>query len=132
MLFRNDGRSKDHILQNQFTAYLTIAIARRKSILLAERIKLRGNELPMEFNGYYAAPDPQPETVEQMDFKSELLEQALWSLNERDRYIVFSHAITGRDFKELAKELGLSYKGTAAAYYRAMKTIKHTMGDDNT
>ena len=134
MFFRNEGTSKEDVLQNQFTAYLIIAVGRRRNNLLAERVKLRKKEIPMEDNSRYntSESDFQPKSVDQMEFKNELLERAVWCLNERERYIVFSHAITGRSYEELARELGLSYKGTAAVYYRAVKKIRHMMGDDHT
>lgn len=131
MRFKNDGRSKGNILQNQFTAYLVVAVNRRRSDLLAVRAEQQKKEISVEDHSQYPAPsDRLPATVDQMEFKNELLEQALWNLDERERYIVFSRAITGQSFEKLAQELGLSYKGTAAIYYRAIKKIKCTMKGD--
>ena len=63
-----------------------------------------------------------PDLLENMDFI-----QALESISECDRTIFFAHVLDDRGFAELGSELGLGYKGAAAAYYRTIKKIKEGM-----
>ena len=35
MQYRNSGASEEHVIQNQFTAYLLVALRRRKSAFLS-------------------------------------------------------------------------------------------------
>ena len=53
----------------------------------------------------------------------------MWNLTERDRYVLFARALAERSFEELAAELGLSYKGIAAVYSRAIQKLKKEMED---
>lgn len=49
------------------------------------------------------------------------MEQALLQIDKRDRYIFYAHVVDERSFADLALELGMGYKGVAAAYYRVIK-----------
>lgn len=62
-----------------------------------------------------------------MRLQNEKLLFALSQLTERERYVYFSRTLDERDFEELGAELGLSYKGVAAIYYRAIQKIKKKM-----
>lgn len=63
-----------------------------------------------------------------LDFENAALGRALTQLKERDRYIFFARVLDERAFDDLAMELGMGYKGVAAAYYRAIEKIKREMG----
>ena len=58
------------------------------------------------------------------------LEQALCQIGKRDRYIFYAHVLDERAFTELAAELGLTYKGVTAAYYRVIYKIRETLRGD--
>ena len=53
MQYRNDGSREEYQIQNQFTAYLQVALKRRKNACLSQRHRQQQHERPME-------PDRQP------------------------------------------------------------------------
>lgn len=64
---------------------------------------------------------------ESLALDSIALAQALEQLSERDRRIFLAQAMGNHSFEELAAELGLGYKGVAAAYYRAIQKLKQEL-----
>lgn len=58
------------------------------------------------------------------------MEQALCQIGKRDRYIFYAHVLDERTFTELAAELGLTYKGVTAAYYRVIYKIREMLRGD--
>ena len=58
------------------------------------------------------------------------LEQILRQIEKRDRYIFYAHVLDERTFTELAAELGLTYKGVTAAYYRVIHKIRDALRGD--
>lgn len=127
MNFRNNGKGEDNILQNKFTKYLIISIHRKKTAFMQQRDKIIVHEQLLD-----SWERASLNIHEDMSDRSDLLEnmdfiQALESISERDRTIFFAHVLDDRGFAELGSELGLGYKGAAAAYYRTIKKIKEGM-----
>lgn len=132
MRFWNNGKEKSNILQNQFTRYLKTAVQRRKVDLFHARNRVYDHEcyddtwqdIPgLITEDIYFNSSAQCDTIG--------LEQALCQVEKRDRYIFFAHVLDERTFTELAAELGMTYKGAAAAYYRVVHKIRETLrGDD--
>ena len=58
------------------------------------------------------------------------MEQILRQIEKRDRYIFYAHVLDERTFTELAAELGLTYKGVTAAYYRVIHKIRDALRGD--
>lgn len=124
MKFWNSGKGESDILQNQFTRYLKTAIQCKKIDVLRDRKKIYSHEHGEDaWNESYtlAAEDIYFKYV--IQFESKALEQIIFQIEKRDRYIFFVHVLDKRTFAELAAELGMSYKGVAAAYYRVIKKI---------
>ncbi len=128
---RNDGQNDDYILQNRFTAYLLSAVNRRKAIYIDDIIRdqktsLLIDEAAADRNSdleYAAFKDKAELTV----FQNEKLFLALTCLSDRERYVLFRRVLDEKGIDELAMALGLSYKGVAAIYYRAIQKIKIKM-----
>lgn len=129
--FRNNGQGESNILQNQFTRYLKTAIQRRKIDLFRARSKVYDHEcfddswqdIPgLITEDIYFNSAGQCDTIG--------LEQALCQIGKRDRYIFYAHVLDERTFTELAAELGLTYKGVTAAYYRVIYTIREMLRGD--
>ena len=57
MQYKNDGSREEYQIQNQFTAYLQVALKRRKNAYLSQRHRQQQHERPME-------PDRQPISAE--------------------------------------------------------------------
>lgn len=139
MLFKKDKGEGSH-LQSQFTAYLVTALRRRKKDIIQMRMRHDEYEICVDPAEYFFAQSGsdllledlicgEPTSFDDMYFENTKLERALWSLTERDRYVLFARAITKRSFEELAAELGISYKGAAAVYSRAIQKLKKQMED---
>ena len=112
MQYRNDGSREEYQIQNQFTAYLQVALKRRKNAYLSQRHRQQQHERPME-------PDQQPISAEAWEDeyfrKMELLMEyravleALDQLQKRERYILLARIMEERSFTELARELQVGY-----------------------
>ena len=133
MMFWNSGKGESNALQNQFTRYLKTAVQRKKIDILRRRKKVYSyecfdgtwNEIP-----YMVMEDTYFESL--TDYKFINLEQVLIQIDKRDRYIFYAHVLDERSFSELANELGMGYKGVAAAYYRVIQKIrKKIRGEEN-
>lgn len=132
MIFqRNEGQEQDEILQNRFTGYLYSAVRRRRAQYIDEKIKEELassliDEIVIDSNF-----DLEEEALKSLPFhmriQNDKLLSALSQLSDRERYVYLSRILDERDFEGLGTELGLSYKGVAAIYYRAVKKIKKMM-----
>ena len=142
MLFKRGGRGDGSYLQNRFTAYLVTSVRRKKNEIIKARMKRQEHEGCMDIEEYFYALSVSdlplenlvcevPGSFKDVYFENEKLEHALRKLSERDRYVLFAKAMAERSFEELAAELGISYKGIAAAYSRAIKKLKKELEEDN-
>lgn len=142
MLFKKGSRGGGSYLQNRFTAYLVTSVRRRKNELMKARLTHQKHEVYVDLEEYFyalSAPDlpledlvsENPASFKDVYFENEKLERALWKLTERDRYVLFSRAMAERSFEDLAAELGISYKGIAAVYSRAIKKLKKELEKDD-
>lgn len=131
---RNDEQAEAASLQNRFTAYLVIAVRRRKEDYIEIKNKRFQREIMVdEMAGYlelYTEPDMLAELPLLMQMECENLVHALTQINMRERYVFLSHVLDEKSFEELATELQIGYKGVAAIYYRTVQKIKHKMGVD--
>ena len=131
MRFWNDGKGEANMVQNQFTKYLVISVHRKKSAVLQGRRKIRDSESFTDdwdaLPGIVVEEDYAQQVSSPLDFEDAALSRALAQLKERDRYIFFARVLDEKEFDALAIELGMGYKGVAAAYYRAIEKIKREM-----
>lgn len=131
LLQKNDGSDTDKILQNTFTAYLLSAVRRRKALYIENIIKdqqvlslIEDSTMDCRFDIEQEALDSIPLY---MRLQNEKLFSALTMLSERERYVFYNRALEEKSLEELANEVGLSYKGVAAIYYRTIKKIRNYM-----
>ena len=130
-LQRNEGREQDEVLQNKFTAYLLSAVQRRKALYIDTLVKAQQISHLIEETAIDSTFELEQEALQgiplYMRVQNEKLFWSLSHLTERERYVFFNRALDERSLDELAAELGLSYKGVAAIYYRAIQKIKKKM-----
>jgi RNA polymerase sigma factor (sigma-70 family) len=127
---RNDGVGEDHILLNQFTAYLMKAVKNRKIQYLSHKAKLSRLE----------KMDAIIEPLEEFDLLSGLpvidqledrrLQKALHRSNERDLYILFTKTLGCRSLAEIAKELNMGFYAVTSAYYRVLRKLRQSLEGD--
>ena len=130
----NDGSDPINTVQNRFTAYLTTAIKRQKYHYIKKKIQQDCHEVSVDDTEY---TDLWPEEVDMLaglpplaQMENQRLLQVLIGLTDRERYVLLAHILDERKFDELAKELGLGYKGVAAVYYRALQKVQKRMRGD--
>ena len=128
---RNEGHEQDDVLQNRFTAYLLSAVQRRKAQYIDTLMKVQQTSTLIEETVMDTGFDLEAEVSQEiplyMRLQNEKLFLSLSRLTERERYVFFTRALDERSLDELASELGLSYKGVAAIYYRTIQKIKKSM-----
>ena len=118
MIKRNDGISKDDICQNQFTAYVVLAVKRKRQSYIKKK---EAEQSEFRTAGY--------DMWSRMEPQNEKLMAAMQQLSLKERFVVTEYALKGKPFKEIAQETGLKEKGVASAYYRSIKKLRAEMGD---
>lgn len=131
MVYINNGQTEDEILRNRFTSYLMIAIQRRRKDYLQHLIRnmeITGLMDSIETDELYdIEKDALVEMPLMMKLENQDLLQALQMLGERERYVLFNRALEEKSFEILSMELGLTYKGVSAIYYRALQKMRKRM-----
>lgn len=132
MQYKNDGKSEEHYIQNRFTAYLQVSLRRKRIEVLAKRYDLMRHETATETNELFPyGQQNEDQLIHNMEVqaKCQQILQALQNMKARERYIFLARVIEERSFAELARELGLGYKGVAAIYYRTLQRLRKEMED---
>lgn len=132
MQYKNDGKSEEHYIQNRFTAYLQVSLRRKRIEVLAKRYDLIRHEAATETNEIFSyVQQNEDQLIHDMDvqIKCQQILQALQNMKARERYIFLARVIEERSFTELARELGIGYKGVAAIYYRTLQRLRKEMED---
>ena len=123
---RNNGQAREE-LQIRFTGYLIQAVRRTQRDYLRALCKYGENEILTEV--FCAVSQTlEQEVMERLPLwekiESGALLYALKQLDERERYVFLAHVLDKRPFDVIGMQLGLSYKGAAAVYYRAIRKLK--------
>ena len=126
---RNNGRAEEE-LQIKFTGYLIQAVRRTQRDYLRALCKYGENEILTEV--FCAVSQTlEQEVMERLplweNIESGALLYALKQLDERERYVFLAHVLDKRPFDVIGVQLGLSYKGAAAVYYRAIQKLKKSI-----
>ena len=130
MYNRNDGSEYINALQNQFTAYLKTSLYRNKIRYMRKWDKLRTCEIPLEEYQFELFDEQTPLHILMLAIECEILQTALKSIKQRDRYILLAHVIDKKSFVEIAEELGIGYKAVTSAYYRIILKLRNILGGD--
>lgn len=121
MFKRNDGKGINAV-QNKFTALLKTALRNRRIDYMLEHKKY-SREVPIE---EYANFTDEYDFIQAIvDF--DVVKSALKTLSERERKIILAHIIEDRDFADIGREYGLTYKGAATVFYRAMAKLREVL-----
>lgn len=118
-------------VQNRFTAYLLVSLARKKRDYQEKQTRARGHELLTDFQNdqyedyrAYGSPD-WPRYADQSEYFA--LAEALSHLTERERYIIFERVLNGQAYTKLADSMGLRYNSTTSIYRRAIQKLKRAL-----
>jgi len=127
MYKRNDGLTGDQILQNQFTAFLNTALCNtRKAYLRGKYRRCKREYITDEF---FLCPYDGEYIESAVDYAE--LYAALSAIREKERRVFFARVLDEKGFDEIARELGLSYKGAAAIYYRTIAKLRVLLGGED-
>lgn len=129
MRYRNNGQIEEE-LQIRFTGYLIQAVRRTQRDYLRALCKYGENEILTEV--FCAVSQTlEQEVMERLplweNIESGALLYALKQLDERERYVFLARVLDKRPFDVIGVQLGLSYKGAAAVYYRAIRKLKKSI-----
>ena len=126
-----EDQTRDEVLQNRFTAYLTSAVSRRRAEYIDKLIQLQNQ---LNFNSANIVDknfDVEEEVLKSfplhLQIQNEDLFLSIAELSEQERYIFFNRALGELSLDEMAAELGMSYKAVAAVYYRTIQKLKIKM-----
>ena len=129
MFLRNNNITENEILQNQFTAYVSLAIRRQRIHYIKKMERKNSNELL--FSPLHS-PIPAEEDQIGKWLEYDVLNYALRQIREKEREIVLARVIEEKPFTEIAQEMGMTYKAVTHLYYRVLKRLKvHMEGVDN-
>ena len=127
MWCKNNGLTEDEILRNRFTSYLMTAIQRRRKDYfqhLIRNMEITGLMDFIETDEFYDIEDEPFEDVPLMSVENQELFIALQQLGERERYVFINRVLEEKSYDLLAMELGLTYKGVSAIFYRALQKVR--------
>lgn len=127
MYKRNDGLTGDQILQNQFTAFLNTALCNTRKAYL--RGKYRRCKRECITDEFFLCPYDGEYTESAVDYAE--LYSALSAIREKERRVFLARVLDEKGFDEIARELGLSYKGAAAIYYRTISKLRVLLGGED-
>ena len=123
-----EDQTRDEVLQNRFTAYLTSAVSRRRAEYIDKLIQLQNQ---LNFNSANIVDknfDVEEEVLKSfplhLQIQNEDLFLSIAELAEQERYIFFNRALGELSLNEMAAELGINYKTVAAVYYRTIQKLK--------
>ena len=121
----NEEQKDSFSVQNRFTAYLLIALRRKKRDYQFKQSRIEAYEsvtdsLTVQFAGNPFDGIPSPAR----QIEDDELMRALAQLTVKERYILFQRVLYGSEYGELAADLNLRYSGIAAAYHRIIKKLR--------
>jgi RNA polymerase sigma factor (sigma-70 family) len=124
---KNDGKGESNIIQNQFTAYLKVAIRNRKAQYLRNKLRILQYERYLDLM-QIKEPEYEPDMLGSLPVEERIddfeLLRALRSIGERDRYIFLAKALEGRSLAAIAAEIGVGCYVASTAYYRTVRRLK--------
>lgn len=121
MFKKNDGKGINAV-QNKFTALLKTALRNRRIDYILQQ-KRYYNEISLDEYIIADKTDDFIQTIIDLD----VVKIALKTLNERERKIVLAHILEDKNFADIGLEFGLTYKGTATVFYRAMTKLREIL-----
>ena len=131
---KNDGHNEADKLQNRFTAYISVAIQRRRNAYIMQAMRQQQleslTENPVSNGDYDILEDVLGELPLLMQLENDKLLHALKELNERERQIFLARVLDEKSFVQIADEMGMKWKSVATTYYRTVTKLKELLKGD--
>jgi len=135
MWLKNDGQNEEDLLQNRFTAYISVALQRRRKDYMLQEMRQQQLEIltdnPVSDGNYEILEDVISELPLLMQLENDKLLHALKGLDEKERQVFFARVLDEKSFEELANTTGVSYKSVTALYYRVLRKLRNRMRGNN-
>ena len=127
MASRNDGTSKEDICQNQFTAYVVLAVRRKRQAYIKKKIRDKEKQTKTEKELSKLGIEGDDVWIG-LEIQNEELVDAMQQLKPKEHVIVVGYVLKRKSFREIAQEMKLTERTVASLYYRSIKKLRTKMG----
>lgn len=126
MAKRNSGKSKEDICQNQFTAYVLLAVKRKRQAYIKKKIRDKEKQTKTEKELSKLGIEGGDVWIG-LDIQNEELVDAMQQLKPKEHVIVVEYVLKRKSFREIAQEMKLTERTVASLYYRSIKKLRTKM-----
>lgn len=126
MASRNDGTSKEDICQNQFTAYVVLAVKRKRQAYIKKKIRDKEKQTKTEKELSKRGIEGDDVWIG-LEIQNEELVDAMQQLKPKEHVIVVGYVLKRKSFREIAQEMKLTERTVASLYYRSIKKLRTKM-----
>ena len=126
MASRNDGTSKEDICQNQFTAYVVLAVKRKRQAYIKKKIRDKEKQTKTEKELSKLGIEGDDVWIG-LKIQNEELVDAMQQLKPKEHVIVVGYVLKRKSFREIAQEMKLTERTVASLYYRSIKKLRTKM-----
>lgn len=126
MASRNDGTSKEDICQNQFTAYVVLAVKRKRQAYIKKKIRDKEKQTKTEKELSKRGIEGDDVWIG-LEIQNEELVDAMQQLKPKEHVIVVEYVLKRKSFREIAQEMKLTERAVASLYYRSIKKLRTKM-----
>ena len=126
MASRNDGTSKEDICQNQFTAYVVLAVKRKRQAYIKKKIRDKEKQTKTEKELSKLGIEGGDVWIG-LEIQNEELVDAMQQLKPKEHVIVVGYVLKRKSFREIAQEMKLTERTVASLYYRSIKKLRTKM-----
>jgi len=126
MASRNDGTSKEDICQNQFTAYVVLAVKRKRQAYIKKKIRDKEKQTKTEKKLSKLGIEGDDVWIG-LEIQNEELVDAMQQLKPKEHVIVVGYVLKRKSFREIAQEMKLTERTVASLYYRSIKKLRTKM-----
>ena len=115
MASRNDGTSKEDICQNQFTAYVVLAVKRKRQAYIKKKIRDKEKQTKTEKELSKLGIEGDDVWIG-LEIQNEELVDAMQQLKPKEHVIVVGYVLKRKSFREIAQEMKLTERTVASLY----------------
>ena len=126
MASRNDGTSKEDICQNQFTAYVVLAVKRKRQAYIKKKIRDKEKQTKTEKELSKRGIEGDDVWIG-LEIQNEELVDVMQQLKPKEHVIVVEYVLKRKSFREIAQEMKLTERTVASLYYRSIKKLRTKM-----
>lgn len=127
-----ERQCKSRAAQNQFTAYLVVAIRNYKKSYLKKRAGIVRAEVSLEEYEEAVELSWQEDFLGRLplaqQLENERLLMGIRGLKNQERYIFLAKALEGKRFSEIARSVGMTYGAVAMSYHRTVARLRRVLG----